>query len=1281
MVLGKVYKVWHKVDSVYSVLLEKRNDKSQALLFEAEVISTLTGSEADSVKHLYTSLDDAYGCLGVLQLPLGDSTHLLYLVLVNACVSVGKIAKSEIFRITDTTFISLRNNASDNDKIQEIRRVLNSGTFYFSWTSQPDEKPFDLTLNPQRKLRTNETDNRFFWNRVFHLHFIRYGVDTDLWLLKAVCGGVAISTVYVGHEQARACLISRLSSERAGTRFNVRGVDDDGNVANFVETEQSIYLESKVSSYILLRGSVPLFWEQPGINLGSHKIKMSRGSEISQPAYDRHIAALRKRYGKQSFINLMGSKEGETMLTKMFKAHHKASCLTKEIPLINFDYHAQCPRGRQDNLHKHLAFEIRNQLKEFSFFSIGDGVERNMQTGCFRVNCVDCLDRTNSVQTFIGLEILKKQLSALNLTDKTTVTSRFEETFKNMWIMNGDQISRLYAGTGALEGKSKIKDSTLSVARTIQNNLLDSSKQEAFDVLLLGKSLNHESADKARSLLPQHYLHLPNNILIALCDRYLEFTKPLSIKVVVGTWNVNGGKHFNSIVYRRSDPLSDWLLDYKVKKQVHNIMDLSLEESLGELSEENAPPDIYAIGFEEIVDLNASNIVAASTSNQREWLIELQKTISRDTNYVLVTSEQLVGVCLFIFVRPHHAPFIRDVAVDIVKTGLGGAAGNKGGVGIRMLFHNTSLCFLCAHFAAGQSQVQDRNADYAEITRKLSFPSGRTLNSHDFIFWCGDFNYRIDMDNERVKDCVRLGDWPTLLSSDQLKVQQAKGKVFRNYIEGEINFPPTYKYDIESDDYDTSEKCRIPAYTDRILFKKRHATRLGEDHQHLNYGKIIYYGRAELKTSDHRPVIGEYGIDVLRVDDKALEEIFARLVAVSGPQDACILVKHKAGAVAFTDNLIQSILKLLGDEGGEIVLLRLGEKHLTIHFRESVSALKVSKSSSISMLDSNLWIELQTPNWMETYRKEMSLGMNNVVPLCESSSLLPDPEEASTVTSASLSLPNTLCIEDDLYTVSTPCQTSPTGDDSDEKPPPIPGRSTPTQPPSRPPPPSIAKGLGGSNSSSTSSLVGPPSKPPPPMASSSKAKPIPVRPAPPPPPPSQQLQSLQFLPSEGSTNNRGNSQFQRANSRSSLEGGDTTFNMPPPDIPAPAPPPISSDYDNSREIGFSDDDPDEYDRNEPSLPPPIPPPRVDSFEKDDILDEPVSPWQTLPPAPPLPPVECIPDVPPLVPERPKNLPNLESMNDCLMNKPPPIPARTKVPTSSAGPPKHPPPVIPPRRAP
>ncbi len=205
------------------------------------------------------------------------------------------------------------------------------------------------------------------------------------------------------------------------------------------------------------------------------------------------------------------------------------------------------------------------------------------------------------------------------------------------------------------------------MARTIQNNLLDNSKQEAMDILLTGKPLNNENSDRARSLLATHYLHLPSNILIAMCDRYLEYTDPITIKVAVATWNVNGGKHFNSIIFKRSDPLSDWLLDNKKKNlNTPNIMDLSLNSSLSALEEnDSSPPDLFAIGFQEIVDLNASNIMAASTTNQREWLVELQKTISRDDHYVLITSVQLVGVCLFLFVRPKYAPYVRYAFNDI----------------------------------------------------------------------------------------------------------------------------------------------------------------------------------------------------------------------------------------------------------------------------------------------------------------------------------------------------------------------------------------------------------------------------------------------------------------------------------------------------------------------------------------------------------------------------------------------------------------------------------------
>jgi synaptojanin len=102
--------------------------------------------------------------------------------------------------------------------------------------------------------------------------------------------------------------------------------------------------------------------------------------------------------------------------------------------------------------------------------------------------------------------------------------------------------------------------------------------------------------------------------------------------------------------------------------------------------------DIFAIGFEEIVDLNASNIMAAryfyprflaifllilivSSENAKQWAEELQKVLSRDNKYSLVTYVQLVGVCLYLFIRPELAPFLRDVAIDSVKTGLGGATG------------------------------------------------------------------------------------------------------------------------------------------------------------------------------------------------------------------------------------------------------------------------------------------------------------------------------------------------------------------------------------------------------------------------------------------------------------------------------------------------------------------------------------------------------------------------------------------------------------------------------
>ena len=69
--------------------------------------------------------------------------------------------------------------------------------------------------------------------------------------------------------------------------------------------------------------------------------------------------------------------------------------------------------------------------------------------------------------------------------------------------------------------------------------------------------------------------------------------------------------------------------------------------------------DIYAIGFEEMVDLDAKNIMNASKENAKEWALELGKTLNRDHKYCMVTFHQLVGVCLYVFVRVDIASKIR----------------------------------------------------------------------------------------------------------------------------------------------------------------------------------------------------------------------------------------------------------------------------------------------------------------------------------------------------------------------------------------------------------------------------------------------------------------------------------------------------------------------------------------------------------------------------------------------------------------------------------------------
>ncbi|XP_030891226.1 synaptojanin-2, partial [Leptonychotes weddellii] len=869
MALSKGLRLLGRLDASgeWSVLLEARG-RGDCLLFEAGTVATLGGAS------------------------------LSFLVLVTGCTSVGRIPEAEIYKITATDFYPLQEEAKEEDRLTALRKILNSGVFYFSWPS--DGSSFDLTVRAQKQGHDSyEWGSSFFWNQLLHVPLRQHQVSCCDWLLKVICGVVSIRTVYASHKQAKACLISRISCERAGARFHTRGVNDDGHVSNFVETEQTIYMDDGVSSFVQIRGSVPLFWEQPGLqvgwwlgetgflplattptNFGSwgtappgplvpsrsllHPVPSRVGPPVcvgitgSQAALFRcrHMVLLKEQYGKQVVVNLLGSRGGEEVLNRAFKKLLWASCHAGDTPMINFDFHQFAKGGKLEKLENLLRPQLKLHWDDLDVFAKGENVSPRFQKGTLRMNCLDCLDRTNTVQSFIALEVLHLQLESLGLNSKP-IADRFVESFKAMWSLNGHSLSKMFTGSRALEGKAKVgklKDGARSVSRTIQSSFFDGVKQEAIKLLLVGDVYTEESADKGRMLLDNTALLVTPRILRAMAERQSEFTHFKRIRIATGTWNVNGGKQFRSNLLGTAE-LADWLLDSPRLAGLAGPQD------------EDSPADIFAVGFEEMVELSAGNIVNASTTNRKMWGEQLQKAISRSHRYILLTSAQLVGVCLYIFVRPYHVPFIRDVAMDTVKTGMGGKAGNKGAVGIRFQFHSTSFCFVCSHLTAGQSQVKERNEDYREITQKLSFPMGRNIFSHDYVFWCGDFNYRIDLTYEEVFYFVKRQDWKKLLEFDQLQLQKSSGKIFKDFHEGAINFGPTYKYDVGSAAYDTSDKCRTPAWTDRVLWwRKRHSFDRTAGELNLldndvdadttvrhswSPGALKYYGRAELQASDH----------------------------------------------------------------------------------------------------------------------------------------------------------------------------------------------------------------------------------------------------------------------------------------------------------------------------------------------------------------------------------------------------------------------------------------------
>ncbi|NWR50651.1 SHIP2 phosphatase, partial [Regulus satrapa] len=316
--------------------------------------------------------------------------------------------------------------------------------------------------------------------------------------------------------------------------------------------------------------------------------------------------------------------------------------------------------------------------------------------------------------------------------------------------------------------------------------------------------------------------------------QHSNLDEPEIISVYVGTWNMGSTPPPRS--------LASWLTS----------------RGLGRTQDETTaciPHDIYVIGTQE------------NSLGDREWvefLCASLKTLMA-IDYRVVALQCLWSIKIVVLVKPEHQRRISHVHTSSVKTGIANTLGNKGAVGVSFLFNGTSFGFINCHLASGSEKTHRRNQNYSDILHSLALGDKR-LGGFDLtlrfthLFWFGDLNYRLDMDVQDILTHIVKKEFRALLAADQLSLEQKKNKVFLQFSEGDISFPPTYRYERGTRDTyvwqkskPTGMRINVPSWCDRILWKSH-----PETHVVCN----SYGCTDDIVTSDHSPVFATFEVGV-----------------------------------------------------------------------------------------------------------------------------------------------------------------------------------------------------------------------------------------------------------------------------------------------------------------------------------------------------------------------------------------------------------------------------------
>ncbi|KAL0946733.1 hypothetical protein HGRIS_012912 [Hohenbuehelia grisea] len=327
------------------------------------------------------------------------------------------------------------------------------------------DQPGTGLLEPQPTLPLwRRVDKQFWWNEWLSKPFVDAGHHS--YVLPIMQGYYQIARFPVpedidASDNADAPLIdyviaSRRSRDRAGLRYQRRGIDDEAHVANFVETETIMRVErggkANIFSYVQIRGSIPLFWTQIAYALKPPPVLASdRTHAQNLEAIKRHFGRTVPQYGPHTIVNLAEQTGKEGVITKSYR-EFATELASDDARYHEYDFHRETKGMKYENIST-LIEAMERVFDHQGYFWLSDGTTLSTQKGVFRVNCIDCLDRTNVVQSAFARNVLNKQLGAVAFT-RPSIEDRVEinSVFNDVWANNGDAISRAYAGTSALKG-------------------------------------------------------------------------------------------------------------------------------------------------------------------------------------------------------------------------------------------------------------------------------------------------------------------------------------------------------------------------------------------------------------------------------------------------------------------------------------------------------------------------------------------------------------------------------------------------------------------------------------------------------------------------------------------------------------------------------------------------------------------------------------------------------------------------------------------------------------